>query len=129
MSNFRYVINIVFDVTLTTFSNNYLTFLNQIAAAANVGVNNILIVSLTSGSVSVDMQVASLEAPGSVGAVNAQNSLTSLLSSSTLGGMSVKSATITTEGGSNESGGLSQTTIIILAVCIPVGILSTYYVI
>ena len=102
MSDFKYVINVVFGVTLTTFSNNYLTFLNQIATAANVGVNSILIVSLTSSSVSVDMQVASLEAPGSVGAVNAQNSLTSLLSSSTLGGMSVTSATITTEGGSNE---------------------------
>ena len=27
MSNFKYVINVVFGVTLTTFSNNYLTFL------------------------------------------------------------------------------------------------------
>ena len=127
MSNFKYVINVVFDVTLTTFSNNYLTFLNQIATAANVGVNSILIVSLNSSSVSVNMQVASLVAPGSVGAVNAQNSLTSLLSSSTLGGMSVTSATVTTDGGSNDQdGGLSQTTIIILAVCIPVGILCNY---
>ena len=69
------MVDITFDVNITQFRNNYITFLNQIANAVNVAVNNIVILSITSGSVKVNMAVSSLKAAGSNDAVSEQNSL------------------------------------------------------
>lgn len=125
LSNFNYRVSVVLDATLAQFQNNYLKFINQIAQAANVAVNQIVILSITQGSINVNMAVTSLDAPGSNAAVNNQNSLQNLVNSGSIGNMTVTSSTLTTAGGSNtdNSSGLSTTTIILLAVLIPVGVL------
>ena len=130
MSNFNYVVNAVFGVTLATFQANYLSFLKQIASSAGVGVRNVLVKSINSGSVVVNMQITSFSAPGSATAIANQNNLNNLLASGNIAGMPVSSFTLTTNGGTNTptdtgSSGLSTTTIIILAVCIPGGVLCT----
>ena len=43
ISNFNYQIDIVFNVTLPQFENNYLSFINQVASAAGTSVQNILV--------------------------------------------------------------------------------------
>lgn len=99
----------------------------------NILLNRILVVSINYGSVAVVLQASTTDAPGSQGAIDQENNLNTLLSSSNgVGGMSVSSSSVTTNGGSNNNGGdsgLSRTTIIILAVCIPCGVLCTYFMI
>ena len=78
------------------------------------------------------MAITSNDAAGSNGAVTAQNNIENLVNSGSISGMSVTSRTLTTDGGSNDvddSSGLSKTTIILLAVLIPVGVLRTNFVI
>lgn len=125
LSNFNYKVNVTLSVTLAEFRDNYITFLNQIANAVQVSINKIVILSIVQGSVVVNMAVSSPDAAGSSNAVTQQNNLQNLLNSGNVGGMGVASSTLTTIGGSNDSddSGLSQTTIILLAVLIPVGVL------
>lgn len=125
-SNFNFQVSITLGVTIQVFTSNYVAFMNQIASAAGVTVNNIVVLSIVSGSVSVNMLVNSDSAPGSVGATNALNNLNSVLKAGgSIANMGVASSTITTNGDNsdNSGGGLSTTTIIILAVVIPVGVL------
>jgi len=131
MSSFNYAVTAIFAVNLTTFMNNYLTSLKQIASSAGVGVTNLIVLSITSGSVVVNMQITSFSPAGSSAATTNQNNLNNLLASGNIGNMPVSSFTLTTNGGtnSNTDSGLSTTTIIILAVCIPGGILRTFNVI
>lgn len=128
LSSFNYQVSVVFAVTLADFANNYLGFMNQLASAAGVGINNIVIMSITQGSVSVNAAITSFNAPGSTQAVADQNNLNNLINSGTVNNMPVSSAALTTAGGSNDnsSSGLSTTTIILLAVLIPVGVLCTF---
>jgi len=115
--------------------------MNQVASAAGVPLNAITVLSITSGSVSVNLVVNSPNAPGSQAAVNAQNNLTNLLQSGgTVNSMPVVSSALTTQGGTNNggnnggnsggnnggnssSGGLSQTDVILMAVLIPTFVL------
>lgn len=131
MSNFNYQVLTVLSVNLTQFQPNYISFLNQIANAAGVGVQNIVVLSISSGSINILTRITSNFPPGSSNAVNAQNSINNLLSSGTVGNMAVSTFSITTNGGSNDNGdnnggGLSTTTIIILATVIPIGTLRIY---
>lgn len=130
ISDFNFAINAVFAVTLATFQANYNSFLQQIADSAGVKIRNILIKSISSGSVVVNMQVTSLNPAGSAAAVASQNNLNNLLTSGNIAGMTVSSFTLSTNGGTNggddDGSGLSTTTIIILAVCIPGGVLCKY---
>lgn len=132
ISNFNFQVQATLGVTLAVFTNNYVTFINAIAKAAGVPVQNILVQSIVSGSVTVNMQVSTTSPAGSTAAVNAQNSLGNLLAQgNTIAGMSVTSSSISTNGGDNNpsGGGLSTTTIIILATVIPIGTLRIYFVI
>jgi hypothetical protein len=131
LSQFNYAVQCVFGVTLATFQNNYLSFLNSAASAAGVSVRNIAVQSITSGSVVVSLQVSSFTAPGSTQSVQAQNNLNQLLNNGSIAGMLVTSFSLATVGGSNSNGsssgpGLPQTTIIILAVVIPLGVVRTH---
>ena len=127
LSQFNYVIQCVFSVTLAEFQSNYLGFLQQASAAAGVAIKNIVVVSITSGSVITNLQVTSFNAPGSSAAIQDQTNLNTLLSRGNIANMPVSSFALSTEGGSNtippaeDDGGLSTTTIIILATVIPIG--------
>lgn len=127
-SNFNFQVQTTLGVSLSVFTSNYVNFLNQIASAAGVTVNNIVILSIVSGSVTVNMLVNSNSAPGSSGATDSLNNLNNLLKNgSSIANMGITSTTITTNGDtSDNSGGLSTTTIIILATVIPIGVLCTY---
>jgi hypothetical protein len=130
MSNFNYAVSTVFNVNMTTFMANYLSFLQQVASSAGVAVRNVAIKSITLGSVVANLQITSFSPAGSAAATANQNSLNNLLTSGNIAGMPVTSFTLSTNGGTNTpdsgSSGLSTTTIIILAVCIPGGVLRTY---
>ena len=128
LTNFNYIVNVVFNVDMAVFQNNYLSFMNQVATSAGVSINDITIMSITSGSVQVNMAISSPNAPGSQGAIDAQNNLNNLIQGGqTVAGMPIPSSTLTAVGGSNaNNGGLSTEDIIIMAVLIPVGVLRTY---
>ena len=141
ISSFNYQVNVLLNVNMQTFQDNYLGFMNQVASAAGVPLNAITVLSITSGSVSINLVVNSPNAPGSQAAVNAQNNLTNLLQSGgTVNSMPVVSSALTTQGGTNNggnnggnsggnnggnssSGGLSQTDVILMAVLIPTFVL------
>lgn len=129
VSTFSFRVTVILGVSLPVFSNNYLNFLNQIASAASVTTKNILILSITEGSVNVAMQVNSPSSSGSNAATTAQNNLNNLLvQGANVANMGITSSSVTTDDSSpsDDDGGLSTRTIIILAVVIPVGILRTY---
>jgi hypothetical protein len=103
--------------------------MNNIAQAAGVTINEITVLSIVSGSVTVNMAVTSPNAPGSQGAINAQNNINSQIQSgSTASGMPITSSSLTTAGGSNGSGsgGLSKTDIILMAALIPVAVIRIF---
>lgn len=131
LSNFNYQISVTFNVDFAQFENNYLTFLNEVATAAGVGINNIVILSIVPGSVTVNMAITSFNPPGSQNAINAQNNLQTVVANGTsASGMPITASSVTTAGGSNGGGdsgssGLSTTDIILMAVLIPVGVLRT----
>jgi len=147
ISSFNYQVNVLLNVNMQTFQDNYLGFINQVASAAGVPLNAITVLSIASGSVSVNLVVNSPNAAGSQAAVNVQNNLTNLLQSGgTVNSMPVASSALTTQGGTNNggnnggnsggnnrgnngsnsnSGGLSQTDIILMAVLIPTFVLGT----
>ena len=126
VSNFNFQVNVVFGVTLQIFQANYFSFISQLASAAQVTVQNILVQSITNGSVSVNTLVNANYAPTSNQASTVNQNINNLFSSNSVAGMSVTSYSINTNGGSIPSGGLPTSTIIILAVCIPVGTLCSF---
>ena len=128
VSDFNFQLSVVLGVTTAVFNSKYLEFVSDIADALSTTVDKISVISLRYGSVSAVVQASTTNAPNSQAAINQQNALTNAANSGSLGGMAVSSSSVTTNGGSNNSGsdddsGLSRTTIIILAVCIPCGVL------
>ena len=121
----------VFDVTLEDFQQNYFSYISQLAAAAQVSVQNILVQSISNGSVTVNTLVNANYAPSSNQASTVNQNINNLFTSNNVAGMAVTSYSVTTNGGSIPvpSGGLPTSTIIILAVCIPVGTLRTFLII
>lgn len=114
LTKFNFLVSVVFNVDLAVFQNNYLSFMNQVASNAGVGLNQITVLSIVSGSVTVNMAVSSPAAAGSQAAVNAQNNLNGLIQNGqTVANMPITSSTLTTQGGSNNNndsnsgGGLS----------------------
>ena len=76
------------------------------------------------------MSITSSNPSGSNAAQTILDNLNGLFNSGTIAGMKITSFTVTTEGGDGgDDGGLSKTTIIILATVIPIGTLRTFYVI
>ena len=69
ISNFNYVVAVTFDVTLAVFEQNFFNFLKAIADAAGVGFDQIVVLSITQGSVNVRTAVTSTSAAGSNAAV------------------------------------------------------------
>jgi Rod binding domain-containing protein len=129
MSTFNYQVNCVFaaNITFATFYQNYYSFISQVATAAGVGINQVLVQNITNGSVIVNMQIVSQTSPGSSNSVNAQNNLNTLFKGP-VAGMAVSSSTITPNANNSpSSSGLSDTTIIILATVIPIGTLCNFY--
>ena len=104
ISNFNYRISATFAVTLDVFRQNFFAFVQRIADTAGVRFDQIVILSIVQGSVTVNMAVTSLQAAGSNAAVSTQNSLNSVIASGqSFGGMNVASSTLTTQGGSNDA--------------------------
>ena len=64
LTNFNYVITVIFDTTLPIFETNYLTFLKQVTTALGVRVSDLVVSSITLGSVAVNMKVTSYNNPG-----------------------------------------------------------------
>ena len=123
--------NIVFQATTSVFNTNYLNFLNTFAIAINRTIDDIAIIGLKYGSVQATIQIDSVAAAGTQASINEENAIRGALSSNSIANMQVSSSTVTTNGGSNSGSGdddtgLSRTTIIILAVCIPCGVLSKF---
>ena len=103
ISNFNYRISATFAVTLAVFSQNFFDFVQRIADTAGVQFDQVVILSIVQGSVTVNMAVTSLQTAGSNAAVTTQNNLNNAISSgSAFGGMTVASSTLTTQGGSND---------------------------
>lgn len=90
-----------------------------------MGFDQIVILSITQGSVNVNMAVSSPNAAGSNAAITAQQNIQNVVNTGqAFGAMTVSSSSVTTQGGNNdESSGLSTTAIILLAVLIPVGVI------
>jgi hypothetical protein len=115
--------------------------LNQISQAAGVGISDILVLSITSGSVTVNMKINSYAPPGTDIAIQTQNSLNALMQSGNVGNMAVTSSSVSTNGGSNDDNNNdnnndgnndnstaddgSNTVLIVLAILLPLIILST----
>lgn len=129
ISNFNYQMKIVLGVTAAVFNPKYLAFLTSIASSISTSINNIAVLSIVNGSVTVTMLITSTNPPSSNGALSEQTNLNGFKNGGTIAGMPITSNTVTTNGGTNNndnndsSSGLSQTTIIILATVIPIGTL------
>lgn len=115
------------------FNSQYLAFLTSVASSVSTSINNIAVLSIVNGSVTVTMLITSTNAPSSNGAITEQDNLNNFKTGGTIAGMSITSNSVTTNGGTNSNSdsdsGLSQTTIIILATVIPIGTLCNFYVI
>jgi len=134
ISNFNYQMKMVLATTASVFNPKYLSFLTSVASSISTSINNIAVLSIVNGSVTVTMLITSANSPSSNGAITEQNNLNGFQNGGTIAGMSITSNTVTTNGGTNnndnnDSSGLSQTTIIILATVIPIGTLCNFYLI
>ena len=133
ISNFNFLVSITFNVDLATFQNNFVIMLNQIANISGVSVNQITILSIVQGSVTVNMAITSPNAANSNAANTVETNLDNALKvGNNFGGMSVAKSSVTTEGNPSPTpddggSGLSRTTIILLATLIPIGVLCTFY--
>lgn len=126
LSNFNFVVALSFQVTLAVFEQNFFNVLNTIANAAGVTFDQIVVLSITEGSVNLKVAVTSINAQGSNAAATTQTAIQNAVATGTsFGGMSVSSSSVTTAGGSStdDDSGLSTTAIILLAVLIPVGVI------
>ncbi len=162
VSSFNFQVNVVFGVTLQAFQQNYFSFINQLASAAQVSAQNILVQSITlssvnfvnlvnanygpssnqaltvnQNSVNVVTLVNANYSPSSNQASTVNQNLNNLFAGNSIAGMPVTSHNVVTNGGTipptpptppnpDNGGGLPTSTIIILAVCIPVGTLCNF---
>jgi hypothetical protein len=162
VSSFNFQVNVVFGVTLQAFQQNYFSFINQLASAAQVSAQNILVQSITlssvnfvnlvnanygpssnqaltvnQNSVNVVTLVNANYSPSSNQASTVNQNLNNLFAGNSIAGMPVVSHNVVTNGGTipptpptppnpDNGGGLPTSTIIILAVCIPVGTLCNF---
>lgn len=129
LSSFNFQVNVVLGVTMAQFQANYFSFLSQLATAAQTTIQNIVIISLSTGSVIVNMSISTPFGPTSSQAGTINSNLNTLLGSNNIANMPVTSYNVVTNGGTLPSGGLSTTTIIILATVIPIGVLRTFVII
>ena len=134
LSNFNYQIVVTFVGNTTNLDvNSQLSlFVQSIANAANVSASSVTIINIVYASIQITAVISTTLTPGSQAAIDQQNSIQSQVTTgSTLGGLQVASTTLSTNGGSNSSGssGISRTSVIILAVVIPVGTLCNYIII
>jgi hypothetical protein len=133
VSNFNFGIQVVLTPsTNSAFAGQFYSFLTSIAQAAGQSISTIIINSLVYGSVTVNAQISTTNAPGSTAANSQQTSINSAITSPTLGGMTVKSSTLTQNGvptptptPTPDDSGLSANTILIIAIVVPIGSIST----
>ena len=84
-----------FPVTLAIFQENYLSFLNAIVTASGVGINEIAILSITNGSVNVNLAVSSTAAAGSNAAIDTENAIKNAVNSGqSFGNMTVQTLSL-----------------------------------
>jgi hypothetical protein len=135
VSNFNYQISVTFanSTTSTELNNQLSQFVQSIANAANVSPTQVTIVSIIYSSIVVQAIVSTTLEPGSSAAIAQENSLNSAIAiGQPVGGLTVATSSLSTNGGSNSNGGsssssgISRTTVIILAVVIPVGTLCNF---
>lgn len=97
---FRFTFGVVLTVSLSVFEANYMVMIEAFAAALQVADSNaITITSITGGSVDLNGNAAPTGAPGSSEAGNQLASLTALVKSGNIAGMTVGSSTIIVEEG------------------------------
>jgi len=65
LSDFNFVVSCSFSVTLAIFQSNYVSLVSQLASVAGVTTNEVFILSVSSGSVNVNMQISSSYPAGS----------------------------------------------------------------
>ena len=95
LSNFNYLVTVSFPVTLAIFQENYLSFLNAIVTASGVGINEIAILSITNGSVNVNLAVSSTAAAGSNAAIDTENAIKNAVNSGqSFGNMTVQTLSL-----------------------------------
>jgi len=126
MSNFNFQIKAVFVIDVIDFQKYYLALLNLLDTAAQTNISNILILSIASGSAIINAQISTSVDPSSSQASTINSNLNNLFSSGSVAGMPLNSYSLTTNGGSIPSGGLSTKTIIILSTVIPIGVICIF---
>lgn len=124
-SSFRFNVQVTVNATLQQFEENYFAFLTQIANAVGVNFDDITIISITFSSLVIDMQINSPYSANSNEAKTAEDNLNGILQKGSIANMPILSHNVNTIGGEEDNGGLSKTTIIILATVIPIGVLCT----
>merc|ERR1712025_215561 len=92
ISNFNFQLNTVFNVNITVFNSNYLSFISDIASAASTTIDKVSVISLIFGSVNAVVQISTTNAANSQAAINQQNALSNAVNSGTLGNMQVTSS-------------------------------------
>lgn len=135
VSNFNFAIQVVLTPsTNSAFAGQFYSFLTSVAQAAGQSISTIAVTSLVYGSVTVNAQISTTNAPGSAAANTQQTNINNAITSPTLGGMTVKSSTLTLIGvptptptPDDNSSGLSDNTILIIAIVVPIGSISTYF--
>jgi hypothetical protein len=132
LSSFNFQIVTVFGVNLNIFQANYLSYLNQLANAANTNIQNIIIFSITSntiGSVTVNSIISTNNlTANSTEASTINSNLKSLFASKKIV-MPISSYSITTNGGSipSDNDSTSSHSILIVAIVVPVACLGTFF--
>jgi hypothetical protein len=120
----------VLTVSLSVFETNYMIMIEAFAAALQVADSNaITIAKITGGSVDLDGSAAPTGAPGSSEAGNQLASLSALVKSGNIAGMTIGASTIIVEEGTVavvEEGSKTNVLAIVLGICIPIGVLSKF---
>lgn len=128
---FRFTFVITLTVDLATFEANYVTLIEIFAAALGVTDTNAITINLIAeGSVNLDGSAAPSAAAGSSQAASQFASLSNLINSGNVAGMSVGASSLIVQDGA--VGSLPEESkvnvlAIVLGICIPIGVLSNLF--
>lgn len=124
ISNFRFAFMVSLNTNLTTFYDNYYSFLLALMAPlSSTALLPVSISSIVASSVNVTGSISTTQQSGSNGVATQYYGVQDVLKSSSIAGMPILSSTLISEGGDIPAEGGVNTLAIILGVCIPVGII------
>ncbi len=127
---FYFYFNMTLNVDLTTFNQNYLSFLQTLANAFQApNIDSITMNSIVSGSI---MITAAASPPANSGSSQSRSQFNGLqgaiAANGNIAGMPITSSAAQVVGGS-LSPAQSSNLALILGICIPVGVLCNYFII